>query len=84
MTDVNQIQVLLLDKNINWKVYNQKSLRKIENLDSLQDWEREWQMSFHPEKCEVIHITTKRNVINYQYSIHNQLLDLQVLQNILV
>jgi len=27
----------------------------------LTDWEAKWQMSFNPAKCEVVHITTKKN-----------------------
>ena len=38
------------------------------NLDSLQSWENDWQMAFNPDKCEVIHITTKRKPIQNNYS----------------
>ena len=38
------------------------------NLDSLQSWENDWQMAFNPDKCEVIHITTKRKPIPDNYS----------------
>ena len=27
-----------------------------QDLNSLEKWEEDWQMSFHPEKCQVIHI----------------------------
>ena len=43
-----------------------------EDLDNLQDWERDWMMSFNPDKYEVIRITNKRRIINSQYSIHGQ------------
>jgi hypothetical protein len=33
------------------------------DLDSLQVWDKEWQMEFNAAKCEVIRITTKRNPI---------------------
>ena len=45
-----------------------------EDLDQLQQWERDWQMKFNPNKCEVIRITNKRKVINSSYKIHNQTL----------
>ena len=34
-----------------------------EDLDKLQEWERDWQMSFNASKCEVIRVTRKRNPI---------------------
>ena len=40
------------------------------DLDSLQDWEKEWQMEFNADKCEVIRITSKKNPIIYSYRIH--------------
>ena len=33
-----------------------------EDLNNLERWKSDWQMSFHPQKCEVIHITTKTNL----------------------
>ena len=45
------------------------------DLERLQDWERTWQMSFNPDKCEVLRITNKRtNIISQQYSIHGAVL----------
>ena len=41
-----------------------------EDLDKLQVWEKEWQMSFNPTKCEVIRITKKRNPIQTTLQIH--------------
>ena len=29
-----------------------------QDLLALEEWERKWQMKFHPEKCQVIHINT--------------------------
>ena len=43
--------------------------------NSLQSWENDWQMSFNPNKCEVIHITTKRKPIPNNYSIHGTVLN---------
>ena len=42
------------------------------DLDALQSWEREWQMSFNPDKCETLHITSKRTPLTTDYSIHGQ------------
>jgi len=29
------------------------------DLDKLAEWEKIWQMEFHPDKCEIISITRK-------------------------
>ncbi len=44
------------------------------DLGKLEVWEKTWQMEFHPDKCEVITITRKRNPIKYPYSLHGHLL----------
>ena len=33
------------------------------DFDNLAEWEQKWKMEFHPDKCEVINITHKRNII---------------------
>jgi hypothetical protein len=43
---------------------------------SLEKWEEEWQMSFHPQKCTVIRIATnQRHVIPTQYTLHGHTLE---------
>ena len=42
-----------------------------EDLDSLQQWESDWLMHVHPQKCQIMHITNKRNIIQSTYTIHN-------------
>ena len=42
-----------------------------EDLDALQQWESDWLMHFHPQKCQTMHITKKRNIIQSTYTIHN-------------
>ena len=42
------------------------------DLDHLQEWERDWQIIFNPDRCEHIRITYKRNVIQASYNIHGQ------------
>ncbi len=41
-----------------------------QDLNKLQQWENDWQMSFNPSKCEVIRISRKRNPIKATYHIH--------------
>ena len=31
-----------------------------QDLSSLEYWEKQWQMEFHPQKCTVIHVTRKQ------------------------
>ena len=42
-----------------------------EDLDALQRWESDWLMHFHPQKCQTLHITNKRNIIQSTYTTHN-------------
>ena len=44
------------------------------DLDKLVEWEKTWQMEFHPDKCEIISITRKRNPVKYPYTLHGHLL----------
>ena len=41
------------------------------DLDVLQEWEKRWQMSFNPDKCEVLRITLKHKSIISDYKIHD-------------
>jgi hypothetical protein len=46
-----------------------------EDLISLQKWEADRLMEFHPKKCQVLNITNKRKIISYQYIIHGHTLE---------
>ena len=47
-----------------------------QDLDALQKWESEWQMNFHPEKCQVIRIcTNKRLRRGTTYTLHGHILE---------
>ena len=52
----------------------QDSIALQDDLDSLQRWESDWLMQFHPQKCQTMHITNKRNIIQSTYTIHNHTL----------
>ena len=45
-----------------------------EDLRGLEKWEQDWSMSFHPEKCNVIRFSKKREKINHNYTLHGQTL----------
>ena len=46
------------------------------DLDNLVDWEKRWSMEFHPKKCKLLRITNKRKIIEANYKIHGQQLEL--------
>jgi hypothetical protein len=48
-----------------------------EDLDRLTHWEQTWKMSFHPEKCNVLSITMKRNPVTNCYILHGHQLEQQ-------
>ena len=41
------------------------------DINSLIDWESKWSMKFHPDKCKLLRITNKRNIIDFKYNIHD-------------
>ena len=45
------------------------------DLESLQHWERTWDMEFNPGKCQVIHITRSKSPVKSRYFMHNQELE---------
>ena len=47
-----------------------------QDLTNLQEWEKTWEMSFNPSKCEVICITRNRTPVNTTYLIHDHPLQL--------
>ena len=44
------------------------------DLNRLIKWEQGWQMSFNPSKCEVMHISRARSILQTHYTIHNSTL----------
>ena len=45
------------------------------DLDTLQQWERTWDMEFNPIKCQVLHISKSRQPIVSQYTLHGEILE---------
>ena len=41
------------------------------DLNTLQTWEANNKMEFHPQKCQVIQITNKKKKLNHTYKIHD-------------
>ena len=44
------------------------------DLDSLEEWTRNWQVKFNSEKCEVMRISYKQDKSNHQYYLSNEML----------
>ena len=72
----SQVRLFADDTAVYLTVKGQDDNQKLQNdLDILQEWEREWDMEFNPSKCQVVHITRPRRPINTTYSMHGQVLD---------
>ena len=42
------------------------------DLDRLTDWEKTWQMTFNPSKCEIMHITRSKSPIHNSYTVRDE------------
>ena len=42
-----------------------------QDLTRLTEWEKEWSMQFHPDKCQLLSITNKKIPSTFTYTIHN-------------
>ena len=72
----SQVRLFADDTAMYLTVQGQADSKKLQNdLDILQEWEREWDMEFNPSKCQVVHITRSRPPINTSYSMHGQVID---------
>ena len=68
---------LFADDSYLYRVINnvQDNLQLQKELDMLMEWEKQWSMEFHPDKCKILRITNKLNPIKADYYMHNQKLD---------
>ena len=62
--------------------YIYRPIQKIEDCFDLQkeinrlvEWDKEWSMEFHPDKCKSLRVTNKRNIVKFDYSIHDEVLE---------
>ena len=46
-----------------------------QDLDTLQTWERLWDMDVNPNKCQVLHISKSRHPAQHIYMLHGQVLE---------
>ena len=45
------------------------------DLDALADWENQWDMAFHPDKCSVLHISRSQSKLETDYFLHGHKLE---------
>ncbi|KAK3083079.1 hypothetical protein FSP39_013376 [Pinctada imbricata] len=58
------------------KIRNRGDPEKLQaDLDRLEEWEKRWQMSFHPSKCTVIRVTGRRKPMETKYTLHGHTLE---------
>ena len=68
---------LFADDSLLYRTIKQKQDVDIlqRDLDNLQAWEKENSMEFHPQKCQVLKVTNKKNIVPSKYVIHNVTLE---------
>ena len=44
------------------------------DLDTMQQWERTWDMEFNTGKCQVLQVTRSRKPLSTKYTLHSQVL----------
>ena len=74
---ISTVRLFADDTLLYLTIHNSSDCDKIQaDLNNLERWESDWQMSFHPEKCEVILVTTKKTptCILHSYSLHGHTL----------
>ncbi|MES9994057.1 MAG: reverse transcriptase family protein, partial [Candidatus Thiodiazotropha sp.] len=72
----SQVRLFADDTAVYLTVENQKDSNILQDdLDTLQKWERTWDMEFNPNKCQVLHISRSRQPIHSQYTLHGEILE---------
>jgi myo-inositol-hexaphosphate 3-phosphohydrolase len=46
-----------------------------DDLEAAAKWEEDWLMAFHPDKCNLLSITTKRKPEHVYYNLHGHILE---------
>ena len=72
----SQVRLFADDTAVYLTVTNMQDSQVLQSdLESLQHWERTWDMEFNPGKCQVIHITRSKSQVKSRYFMHNQELE---------
>ena len=56
-------------------INNQDAEKLQEDFNKLEKWKHTWQMKFHPDKCQVLTITRKKEPIHFDYVLHGHKLE---------
>ena len=72
----SQVSLFADDTAVYLTVTNMQDNQVLQSdLESLQHWERFWDVEFNPGKCQVIHITYSKSPVKSSYFMHNQELE---------
>ena len=72
----SQVRLFVDDTAVYLTVSSFKDVNILQaDLDTLQEWERTWDMEFNPGKCQVLQITRSKQPLQSQYTLHGQVLE---------
>ena len=75
-TKHSQVRLVADDTIVYLTVSATNDFEKLQDdLKRLEKWEKDWQMEFHPAKCNVLRITRKKNRITFSYTLHGHVLE---------
>ena len=72
----SQIRLFADDSIIYRTIKSQSDCLKLqEDIEAAIKWEQDWLMSFHPDKCNILRVTTKKQPIHFYYNMHGHILE---------
>lgn len=72
----SQIRLFADDSIIYRTIKSQTDCLKLqEDIEAAIRWEQDWLMSFHPDKCNILRVTTKKQPVHFYYNMHGHILE---------
>ena len=72
VSEGTKVRLFADDSAIYRKIHSKKDHEILQkDLRELERWEANWSMKFHPDKCQLLSVTTKRKPSSFNYNIHN-------------